>query len=118
MSADHDIFKSAHAAEEADVLEGAGDSAAGNPERRKSLQGCALEEDFSLRRGDQSGHTIEESRFSGAVGSDQAVDRPAGEDHVNAVQRRQTAKEPGQSSNLKQPFSPARSHQGRGNFYL
>jgi hypothetical protein len=76
MAADHDVFQRRHVAEQADVLEGAGDAALGRLMRRIGQQRRAGEAKSppSARRGRSA---VEEGRLAGAVRADQAVDLAA-----------------------------------------
>jgi hypothetical protein len=80
---DENVFEGGHVLEEPDVLEGAADPTLGDRVRRPPRQVFTGEDDLALRGLVHARDHVEERRLAGAVGADEANDRPLRDHEVD-----------------------------------
>ena len=85
------VLEARHRREQADVLERAPDAEVRDRVRRQAGDVAAVEQDLAGRRRVDARQHVEERGLAGAVGADQADDRPARDDEVDVVARHQAA---------------------------
>ena len=74
VAADHHVFERRHIAEQANVLKSARDASRCNFVGGVDVQRRAIKQELAAVGAVKTGEHVEKSGFSGAVGSDQAVD--------------------------------------------
>jgi hypothetical protein len=87
MAADHDVLQHRHAAEEAEILEGAADAERGDAVARRLRQASPLEENTAAIEAVEPAEAVEERRLARAVRSDEAADLPGFDREGDAVER-------------------------------
>lgn len=106
MLGHHDVFNDRHAAEKPDILKRARYAETCYPVCRKPRYVGAGEDNRSPGRLDETGKTVEQSRFTGAIRTDDAHDGPAPEREADVFDRPDAAEVLGNPSNIekRQPF--------------
>src|ERR1700678_2933004 len=87
MRADAHVLAHTHGREQGDVLERPGNAERGEFMPAAARKWPAVEHDRSRARIIETGNAIEERRLAGAVRTDQAADRPAGDLEGDIVER-------------------------------
>ena len=113
---DQHIFERGHAAEQADILVGAGDAALHDLVRAQPANRAPIEHDLPFFGRVKAGDAVEKSRFARAVRSDQAGNRAARNLQIDAAHRRQAAEALDHATHIEQnvahrscrlpPFAP------------
>ena len=107
MAADHDVFEHGHGLEQADVLEGAGQSLFGDAARLETVEppGFATgrgEHQVAAGGGVDAGQAVEKGGLAGAVGADQGHDLTMADAQVQVVQGADAAEIHGQAADFEQ----------------
>src|SRR5262249_22720361 len=90
MTPGHDVLEDRHAAKELRRLEGARETACGNPARCLAGDGCAVDEHVAARRLHEAADHVEQRGLAGTVRSDDAANLALLDREVDAVQRAHT----------------------------
>jgi hypothetical protein len=80
------VFQDGHAAEQLDILEGAGQSQAGPAVGRQTCQVFAFQENGAGGGWKQAVDDIEAGGFAGAVGADEGQDLPGSDVEAHLIQ--------------------------------
>ncbi len=91
MQTDHHVLQQRHFLEDADVLKGAGNAQARDVVRFAPSQILAVELNAPAGRGQQAGDQVEDGRFAGPVGANQAKDAALRNLQINLLQNPQAA---------------------------
>ena len=105
MRADEDILEHGHPREELEVLEGARDPQPDHAARPDAPQRSAVEDDVARVEPVEAGDRVEGRRLAGAVGADQADDRPLRDLERDVVQRDDPPEAQPSVVQFKQPHS-------------
>ena len=102
VESDEDVFEDGEAAEEADVLEGAGDAGAVDLEGLFADEGFSGESDVAGGGAVDAGDDVEGGGFAGAVGADEAEELALVEREVEVVEGFEAAEVEGEVGDFEQ----------------
>jgi hypothetical protein len=86
------VLGQSHFFEKANILKSPGDPQAGNAMGRQAIESCARKLDCAGARRQQTSGEIEQRRFAGTVGADQAENPPLGHCQPYLFEHAQAAK--------------------------